>query len=116
VGRIVSISKPFEKMPNVGACRKHSMDDAKISNGRGVDVKDGDPLGPPQRDEVETIQAADNADHMNIIAPIGSDAFIVSTDLGKLTEGAILASIISPIEYVLGMIVVHLAVKRSRRF
>src|SRR4249919_1403312 len=70
IGVVISRCEPAEKVLGVRARREHAMDDAKIRDGGGIDVEDRDSLGPPERNQVETVEAADDADHVNVVTPV----------------------------------------------
>ena len=95
---------------------EHAMDDAKICDGGGIDVEDRDSLGPPERNQVETVEAADDADHVNVVTPVRGHAFVVHFELGELAKRSVLRAVIRPVEHVFRMVVVHLPIEGSGCF
>src|SRR5262245_44843829 len=102
-------------MSHVPARREHPVDNAKIAERGRINIEDCEPLGPPERNEIETVQAAHNANHVDVFAPGRVHALVVRPDLLKLSERSVLIAIISAIEYVFGMVVIHFPIEGSRR-
>src|SRR6185503_153956 len=100
----------------VAAADEHTMNDLEVRDRRWVDVEDRDRFGLPERDEIQAVQTADDADHVNVLASLGRDGGVVAADVLKLCERAVLIAVVSAIEDVFRMVVIHLPIESSRCF
>src|SRR5438067_3650190 len=103
-------------MFGVPARRKNAADDAKIGDGCRVDVEDRDSFGLPERNKIQTVEAADNANHVYVLTPLRRHIFIVSLNERKLTERSVLRAVVRSVEDVLRMVVIHLTIECSGCF
>src|SRR6185503_16055600 len=100
----------------VAAADEHTMNDLEVRDRRWVDVEDRDRFGLPERDEIQAVQTADDADHVNVLASLGRDGGVVAADVLKLCERAVLIAVVSAVEDVFRMVVIHLPIESSRCF
>src|SRR6185369_5552299 len=111
LGIIVSAGEPTQKMLDVPTRRKDAANDPKVADCRGVDVEDRNPPGPPEWNEVETVQTADDTNHMNILAPVRRHTFVVGTEFRKLTKRSVLTTIIGPVENHFRVVMIYRAIE-----
>src|SRR5689334_3650418 len=62
-GFVVAVGETLEKMRDVAAGNKDVANELEVSDRGRVDVEDRQALRFPQRDQVQAVEAADNADH-----------------------------------------------------
>ena len=91
------------------------MNDAEIGHRRRVDVEERQPLGTPERDEVQAVQAPHHADHVDVFSPFGRHALVVGAKRRELAERAVLVPVVRAVEHVLGVVMVHLSVEGAGR-
>src|SRR5262249_43342466 len=74
VGIIVAGREPAQEVAGVPACREDAADDPEIGDCGRVDIEDRQPPGAPERDQIEAVEVAAAADHVDAVAAVRRDA------------------------------------------
>src|SRR5688572_753519 len=98
-------------MPDIATGRKHVPDDFEVSDCRRIDIEDRNPLRLPKRNQIQAVQAPDDADHVNILVPLWFNAFVVGPELRELLKRSVLTAVIGAVENHFRTVMIDLAIE-----
>jgi len=78
---------------------------------RRVQIRSGSGTEETSESQKGSPAAADDADHMNILAPLRSNAFVVGPELRKLTKRSVLTTVVRTVENHLRMVMINRAIE-----